>query len=118
MKLLIVDDDPQSLESMSNGLALNGYENDSFLHPKDALAFYSPGKYDVVITDYKMPEMDGIEFIKAIRTKDPKVYVILISGLLDRVETSPDRIYAHFRKPLNIEDFMGTLQKIEEKLPS
>jgi CheY-like chemotaxis protein len=51
--------------------------------PHEALVQCDKNRFDVVVTDYKMPKMDGIEFIKELRKQHPAMSVILISGFAD-----------------------------------
>ena len=49
----------------------------------DALEQFGEGKFDLVVTDYKMPRMDGLELIVGLRKISPELPVILISGFVD-----------------------------------
>jgi CheY-like chemotaxis protein len=51
--------------------------------PQDALELCSKQRFDVVVTDYKMPKMNGVEFITRLRKHHPAMLVILISGFTD-----------------------------------
>ena len=51
--------------------------------PHDALELCGKQRFDVVVTDYKMPKMNGVEFIARLRKQHPAVGVILISGFTD-----------------------------------
>jgi len=51
--------------------------------PHDALELCGKQRFDVVVTDYKMPKMNGVEFITRLRKQQPAVRVILISGFID-----------------------------------
>ena len=53
------------------------------LNAADALEHFTNTKFDLVITDYKMPRMDGLELIVRLREMTPEIPVILISGFVD-----------------------------------
>ena len=58
-KIMIIDDDPSSLKSLNRALTLHGYLTDYYTCPQEALKRYRSEEHDVVVTDYKMPLMDG-----------------------------------------------------------
>ena len=64
------------LEELGYGIvtAANGH---------DALERFTPQKFDLVVTDYKMPQMDGLELIVNLRKLEPELAIILISGFVD-----------------------------------
>ena len=112
---MIVDDDKNSLLSLQRALSLHGYDTESFNDPFDALKKYNSNDYAVVVTDYKMPAMDGITLIKAIRGINPRAKVIMFSGyidasLLDKI-TALD-IEAIYHKPLPLESLLTKLDSI------
>lgn len=67
--VLIVDDSTSMRQLVAFALKDAGYDVVSAVHGKDALDKLNGTKIDMVITDLNMPEMDGIEFIKQLRTK-------------------------------------------------
>lgn len=75
MKTIVLIDDVQLNLTLLWHLVkrIDGYEPVSFLDPKEALAWCMENDYELVIVDYMMPEIDGIEFIKKLKTcKDKK----------------------------------------------
>jgi len=72
LKIMIIDDDLNSLHSLSRALSLHGYSTDYFDDPFEALKSYNSSDYDVIATDYKMPGMDGLTLIKAIKGINPQ----------------------------------------------
>lgn len=60
-----------------------GYTIVTAANGKEALEHYSPHAFDLVVTDYKMPHMDGLELIAHLRKKEPALPIILISGFAD-----------------------------------
>lgn len=78
--IIVIDDDPYVLESLSSLLRLFGLDVSSFSRGRDALARFAAGGTDIVLTDINMPEMTGIELLEALREMDRDVPVILMTG--------------------------------------
>lgn len=79
----MVDDNSMGLLARRTVLEELGHRVHTCSSPHDALEQCAKQPFDVVITDYKMPEMNGVEFIRELRKQDPTVPVILISGFTD-----------------------------------
>ncbi len=119
MKIMLVDDELPILESLKSALRPTGYECEMFQSSPRALEEYSRSQYDVVVTDFMMPVMNGIELLKAIKEVNPDAYVIILTGYADienAIAALNHGAYAFFRKPLDFRDFIITLQKIEEHM--
>jgi len=84
--ILIVDDDKATLEAMSDVLDVQGYEIVSASSGKEALDIMQERSLDVVLTDLKMPDVDGMEILKTAIGIDPQTQVIVITayGSVDR----------------------------------
>ncbi|MDA8170178.1 MAG: NAD(P)H-dependent oxidoreductase subunit E [Nitrospiraceae bacterium] len=79
--ILVVDDEQVVLKSCERILKPEGYGVDTSGSPAEALEMMDRnGSYDLVITDIKMPGMDGIEFMRRVRQKRPDVSIVLITG--------------------------------------
>lgn len=78
--VLVVDDEMIVLKSCERILAPEGYDVSTSTSARQALSMLQGGEYDMVITDIKMPEMDGLEFIRQVRAKDPDMSIVLITG--------------------------------------
>lgn len=85
IKILIVDDDPDIRASLSEILISEGYQVETAENGKEALGKISTFEPDIVLTDYLMPEMDGIALCKIIKNDPTSVDtgVILITGVND-----------------------------------
>jgi len=88
--LLIVDDEPNVLNAMrrlcQNGAVLPAIPNPSimtFTSPIDALAWLDDHRVDIVISDYRMPEMDGAAFLACVRERHPDAARIIMSACSD-----------------------------------
>ncbi len=83
-KILIVDDEPNLLSSCKRILRNEPYELVTACGGAEGLVtFGSEGPFSVVISDYRMPEMDGIEFLKRIKERNPDSVRMMLSGNAD-----------------------------------
>mgnify|MGYP000392151973 CR=1 FL=1 len=78
--ILVVDDEPVVLRSCERILRPEGYEVDTSSSAPQALKMLQEDAYDLVITDIKMPEMDGLEFMRRLRAQNPDINVVFITG--------------------------------------
>ena len=79
-RILIVDDDPGTLRSLSHGLALEGYQALTAGSASEALAKLQHEPVDAVLSDVVMPDVDGLELLKSLGERAPGLPVILMSG--------------------------------------
>jgi CheY-like chemotaxis protein len=79
-KILLVDDEPDITTVFALGLEDHGFEVDVFNDPLQALSNFKKGSYDLVLIDYKMPNMNGFELHREIRKIDEKVKVCFITA--------------------------------------
>lgn len=79
-KIHVIDDDEAITDLIVDMLSISGHEVTNSASVEDALQNMETSQYDVVITDIFMPGMGGVEGIKAIRTLQPSVKIIAISG--------------------------------------
>jgi two-component system response regulator CpxR len=81
--ILLVDDNRLGLSARKCVLEELGHRIVTALNAADALEHFTNAKFDLVVTDYKMPRMDGLELIVRLREMTPEIPVILISGFVD-----------------------------------
>jgi len=82
-RILIVDDNAMGLAARRSVLEELGHKVITCGAPQEALELCGKQRFDVVVTDYKMPKMNGLEFIGRLKKQHPAVAVILISGFAD-----------------------------------
>jgi NADH-quinone oxidoreductase subunit E/NADP-reducing hydrogenase subunit HndA len=78
--ILIVDDELVVIKSCERILAPEGYAVQGVNNAADAMNLLNDGIFDIVITDLKMPEIDGIELIRWLRDHKPQLGVVIITG--------------------------------------
>ena len=79
-RILLVDDDQQVREMLKLTLERAGHVVTEANDGTQAVAFYKPESFDLVVTDIVMPEKEGIETIMELRGMNPSVHIIAISG--------------------------------------
>jgi signal transduction histidine kinase len=79
-RLLIVDDEIAQLRALCDTLELEGYFTTGFSSAREAIAAVHEQHFDLVLTDLTMPEMNGIEFLKAVREIDANIVSIVMTG--------------------------------------
>jgi CheY-like chemotaxis protein len=82
-QILLVDDNRQGLIARKSLLEELGYKISTATNGDEALELFSQQNFDVVVTDFKMPRMDGIELIKRIRGMHAAARIILLSGFVE-----------------------------------
>lgn len=83
--ILLVDDNPHGILARKSVLEELGYQILAASSAEDALELVKEHRIDLVVTDFKMQQMDGVGFIAALRTSGHDVPVILLSGFVDRL---------------------------------
>jgi CheY-like chemotaxis protein len=84
----MVDDNAHGLSARRCVLEELGHRISQASSGADALDLFTPQKFDLVITDYRMPRMNGIELIAHLREQAPDLPIILISGFVDALGLS------------------------------
>ena len=79
-RVLCVDDEPVILQILRRLLEVQGFDPVTCSNPLTALSEFSEGMFDVVITDIHMPQMDGLALMRSLRSKQPDLPVVVVTG--------------------------------------
>jgi CheY-like chemotaxis protein len=93
--ILLVDDNANGLKARKMVLEELGYDIVTASNGRDALEQFKPHAFDLVVTDYKMPYMDGIELIAALRKREPGLPIVLISGFAETLGLNEENTEAN-----------------------
>jgi CheY-like chemotaxis protein len=83
-KILLVDDEPNFVELIRHRLQVNGYEVVAAADGKEALDILKEEKFDAVLLDILMPQMDGLTTLKLLRKHDKHLPVFMLTAHSDR----------------------------------
>jgi CheY-like chemotaxis protein len=116
-KILLVDDDKDMCESLADVLTIDSnYTTRYCTKPQEAVKLIKEESFDLIILDYKMPEMNGLELMKSIREVKPKPIIFMLTAFIsnDLIEEAkkegaqkvlskfiwPDEILKHIKEVL------------------
>ncbi len=113
-RLLVIDDDAVTRELLTEVLQDEGYTVEACESGKRALQRTAEDKFDLAITDVRMPEMDGIAVTQALKTRQPELQVIVMTAF-GSVETAVEAIrhgaFDYVSKPMNLDEIKSTVRR-------
>jgi len=113
-RILIVDDEEQTRETLAELVSALGYETGSAANGQEAVAMLRRERYDLVLTDLLMPGMDGLDVVREIRAMTQDLPVLVITGH-SSVQTAVESVRAgasdYIEKPVNLEALQMRIQR-------
>ena len=113
-RVLIIDDDMDMCVLLGKLLNKNGYETDASYTGAKGLAKFQEKKFDAVICDYRLGDMEGKNVLVELKKLDPSVVVLIITGYSD-IKTAVELIklgaFDYITKPLIPDEVLGILNK-------
>lgn len=118
MNIMIVDDEAIQLDSLNRGLRSKGYQVQGMGCPEEALSFLNDheGPVDLVITDYAMPGMNGMELLKQIRERHKSLPVIMMTAYGEKslvIDAMRHRCDSFIEKPFTLDELLQEIQRAE-----
>ena len=117
-KILILDDDKGMREFLEIMLTREGYDVTCAFDGEKALNLCRKAQFDLILTDLKMPKMDGIEFLKRVKDVCPEVFVILMTAYASgetAVSAMKEGAYDYIEKNFDIEDLTTLIREALNK---
>jgi DNA-binding NtrC family response regulator len=111
---LIVDDERRLAELLSASIADRGYRTIVCASAEEALEAFDPVTIDLVITDLRMPGLDGRTLLNEIRARAPDMPVVLITAytsMRDAVEMVKEGAFDYISKPFEMDEILATLER-------
>ncbi len=110
-KIVVVDDEKIVTSAFSTLLKVEGFSDAHFFNnPKEALDFLTDNTPDLIISDFLMPEMNGLEFLSKVKELYPEVSRILLTGYADKENAiraiNEVGLYRYIEKPWNNDDLI------------
>lgn len=119
MRIAVIDDEPLVLRNLQRKISKSGYQVETFQNPQKAINRMKIAPFDVILTDLRMPEMDGMQVLAKIRKNYPKTEVIIITGyasIESAVEAVKQGAFYYIEKPFTPEQVMLILNHAIEKV--
>ena len=117
LKILIAEDEEISLKHLTYSLESEGYAVTGTKNGLDALKRLEKEEFDILITDVKMPEMDGLTLLGEVKNKYPNIQVMVITGF-GSVESAVNAMkkgaIEYITKPFNLDELNLKMEKIQE----
>ena len=115
-RILLIEDDADLLDLFTDALTRSGYYVDKFTNPLEALSVFehSPNNYDLILSDVRMPEINGIDLIKKMKNINDNVNFVLMSAFdignyLEEMEEL--ELKSFMRKPMHIEQLIKAVNE-------
>ncbi len=119
LQILIVDDQINTCKSLQAILKKSGYRSEYTLSAEEALGRIRSGAFDIVISDIRMPGMDGMELLEELKKIQPHLVVIMVTGfatIKSAVEAIQKGAYDYLPKPFTPDEVRVIIQRAAEKI--
>jgi DNA-binding NtrC family response regulator len=117
-KIMVIDDEKIVGDMAKLSLEQEGYIVETFLNAEPALKRLQEERFDVVVTDYKMKGIDGMEVLKTVKDLYPGTQVIMITAFANldaAIEALRRDVHDFFPKPVKIKELKASIKRALEK---
>jgi len=115
IKIIVVDDELSIRESLRGWLQQDGYQVETAAGGPEALAKNAANRFDIMLIDVKMPEMDGLTLLQKIKEIDSDIAIVMMTAhgaIRDAVEAIKLGAYDYLLKPFELEELSFTIEKL------
>ena len=113
-RILVVEDDQDVRKMIALVLKVEGYLVTEARHGVEALNLFAPGQFDLVLTDFEMPEMNGAQLIENLRVLAPDQRIGIVSANVHRLGETLAKVNFHLHKPFIIDDLRQSVKRALE----
>ena len=117
-RILIIEDDEEMRSLLQDFLGDEGYKTDAASSGSEAFRKLAEGTFDLVITDVRMGDKDGMEVLKAFKKIAPETTVIMITAFANldaAIEALRGDVHDFFPKPVKIKELKASIARAMEK---
>jgi len=117
-RILLVDDEPAQITSIKSFLKRRNYTVLSANSGTDGLKIFKQGNIDLVFTDFRMPDMNGLEVVRAMSAVNPQIPVVVItafSDTADAVRVMKEGAFDYLPKPVDLDELELLVKKAKER---
>ncbi len=119
VKILVVDDESGPRDLLEEALSQKGYQVKTAKSGEQACQLLDKAAFDLVLTDLKMPGLNGIELLNKIRALSPEIHVIIITGyasLRSAIEAIRGGAYDYLTKPFQLAELYVVVNNAVERI--
>ncbi|MBU1869279.1 MAG: response regulator, partial [Candidatus Omnitrophica bacterium] len=117
-RVLVVDDERDVVDALERGLGRRGYEVEVAFTGTEAVLKVKKSKFDVVLLDVVLPELDGVQVLEQVKKIDPEIEAIMITGhasIETAINSMKNGAYDYVEKPVFIDKIAAIIEKAVEK---
>lgn len=118
LSILIIDDEEAQVESLKRFLGKRGHTIYPATKGKQGIEIIKHNQIDLVISDYRMPEMNGLEVLQATKNLNPQIDVVIVTAygnIEEAVEIMKSGAYDYLSKPIDLDELENMIKRIAEK---
>jgi len=114
LQVMVIDDEPIVGKRLLLALESSGYEVETFIDPRDALARFAEKSFDIVVTDVRMKDINGIQVLERVLGMNPATRVIPITAhatIEVAREAMAKGVFDFLAKPFKVTEFLEVMDR-------